>query len=130
MSKAAYPVILSKGKQTAYIVSIPDFDIDTQGKSLANALDMAADAIEMMGVCLQDNKEKIPKPSDINAIRVVADEIKTLVAVDFDEYRRKTATKKVRKNLTIPSWLNAEAEKAGVNFSLVLQNALKEELNL
>jgi predicted RNase H-like HicB family nuclease len=130
MSDSAYPIILSKGKQAAYVVFIPDFEINTQGDSLAHAIDMAKDAVEMMGVCLQDNHEPIPAPSDIAKIKVSGSEIKTLVAVDFDEYRKKTETKTVRKNLTIPSWLNQEAEKAGINFSAVLQNALKEQLGL
>ena len=54
----------------------------------------------------------------------------TLVDVDFAEYRRQNDLRSVKKNCTIPSWLNAEAERAGVNFSAVLQAALKEELHL
>jgi post-segregation antitoxin (ccd killing protein) len=50
--------------------------------------------------------------------------------VDFAEYRRKNDMRAVKKNCTIPSWLNYEAERAGVNFSAVLQTALKQELNV
>lgn len=56
--------------------------------------------------------------------------IVTLVDVDFAEYRRQNDMRAVKKNCTIPSWLNAAAEKAGVNFSAVLQAALKRELNI
>jgi post-segregation antitoxin (ccd killing protein) len=52
------------------------------------------------------------------------------VDVDVDAYRRKIENRTVRKNLTIPSWLNEQAEMAGVNFSSLLQKALKEELQL
>jgi hypothetical protein len=54
----------------------------------------------------------------------------TLVDVDFAEYRRRNDLRTVKKNCTIPSWLNYEAEKAGVNFSTILQAALKQELHI
>jgi post-segregation antitoxin (ccd killing protein) len=52
------------------------------------------------------------------------------VDIDFSEYRRAVDLKTVRRNVSLPSWLNAEAEKAGLNVSAVLQNALKQELRL
>ena len=128
--KTVYPVILTPAAEGGYDVSVPDFGTHTQGDDLAEALDMAVDAIEMMGVYLQDENEPIPEPSGINAIDVECDEIKTLVAVDFDAYRRKTETKGVRKTLYVPSWLNVKAEEAGVNFSAVLQDALKTKLGI
>ena len=54
----------------------------------------------------------------------------TLVDIDFDIYRRKNELRAVKKNCTIPSWLNYEAEKANINFSQVLQDALIQKLNL
>ena len=56
--------------------------------------------------------------------------ILTYVDVDFCEYRRRIDTKAVRKNVTIPSWLNYEAEHAGINISRVLQEALMNVLNV
>ena len=128
--KLVYPVILSPAEEGGYCVEVPDFDTHTQGIDLAEAIYMATDAIEMMGVYLQDKGQKVPKPSDINMIDVEANDIKTLVPVDFDAYRRKTATKVVKKTLSIPSWLNVEAEKAGINFSATLQEALKAKLEV
>ena len=49
------------------------------------------------------------------------------VDIDSDEYRRKIDTKVVRKNVSLPSWLNYEADKAGINVSRVLQDALMEK---
>lgn len=54
----------------------------------------------------------------------------SLVDVDFDEYRKKNDLRVVKKNCTIPSWLNFAAEQAGINFSAILQAALKKELNI
>jgi len=126
--RKVYTVVLTPAEEGGYCVTVPDFGTHTQGDDLPEALDMAQDAIEMMGIYLQDEKKPIPEPSDINAIEVEEGEIKTLVTVDFDAYRRKTETKGVRKTLYVPSWLNVKAEEEGVNFSAVLQEALKAKL--
>jgi predicted RNase H-like HicB family nuclease len=128
--KAVYPIILSKGKEHI-IVYIPDFNINTQGINEADAMEMARDAIGIMGVDMEDENESLPAPSALHNVKKENDaDIVTLVDVDFDEYRRKNDMKAVKKNCTIPSWLNFEAEKAGINFSAVLQTALKQELNI
>lgn len=61
-------------------------------------------------------------------IILTPNELITWVDVDFDAYRRAHDARTIRKNFTIPSWLNVEAEKAGINFSQVLQEALRERL--
>lgn len=127
--KAAYPVVLKKGS-SHIIVFVPDFNINTQGKDMAEALEMAADAIGLAGVYLEDEKAPIPKPSAIDSIKKEEAEILSLVAVDFDEYRRKNDMRTVKKNCTIPSWLCYQAERAGINFSATLQSALKKELHI
>jgi len=128
--RKVYPVVLTPAEEGGYCVTVPDMGTHTQGDDLAEALDMAKDAIEMMGVFLQDEKKTVPIPSDIAAIETKDGEIKTLVAVDFDAYRRKTETRGVRKTLYVPSWLNVKAEEEGVNFSAVLQEALKAKLGV
>jgi predicted RNase H-like HicB family nuclease len=128
--KAAYPVILIPVKEGGSCVEVPDLEVHTQGEDIADALYMAKDAIEMMGVFLQDEGTPIPAPSDIGTIKTKAGEIKSLVAVDFNEYRRKMGKKLVKKTLSIPSWLNLEADAAGVNFSATLQDALTTKLGV
>src|SRR5690606_23946162 len=112
-----------------YYVSIPDFDIATQGTSIVNAIEMARDAIGLVGVDMQDDGKELPKP---NSVKFEAKEgdIVTLVDVDFTEYRKKVDNRAVKKNCTIPYWLSVEAEKAGINFSKVLQEALMQKLNV
>ena len=129
--KTAYPVILTQGKKFV-VVYIPDFDINTQGTDLADALKMARDAIGLMGIDMQDDGEAIPTPSTIAKVQkdIPSGGIASLVDVDFDEYRRQNDLRTVKKNCTIPSWLNFEAERAGINFSAVLQAALKTELHI
>ena len=127
--KQAYPVIITKDKDF-FVASIPDFETGTQGESLAEAIEMARDAIGMCGCYMQDEKKDIPIPTDIGNVTKEASDILTLVDVDFDEYRKKHEMRTGRKNVTIPSWLNEEAESANINFSALLQKAIKAELHL
>lgn len=128
--KKAYPVILSRGEK--FIVAyVPDFEINTQGTDIADAIEMARDAIGVVGMDMEDDGESLPEPTAISEVRTdSAADIVTLVDVDFVEYRRKSDMRAVKKNCTIPSWLNFEAEKAGVNFSAILTAALKSELKI
>lgn len=129
--KTCYPVILSKTESgSGYLVTIPDFNNNTFGATIPEAVGMARDAINLVGVTLQDEHEPLPAPSDLNAIECKDGEIKTLVDVDFDAYRRMIDNRSVKKNCTIPSWLNEKAEAANINFSAVLQEALKQRLQI
>lgn len=127
--KNSYPIILTP-EDNGFTVFIPDFDINTQGRDLTEAIEMARDAIGLMGIDMEDDGEEIPIPGQVKDIKASVDEIISLVDVDFAEYRRKNQIKVVKKNCTIPSWLCFEAEKANINFSQVLQSALKRELKL
>ena len=127
--KAAYPIIMSKG-ESHIIVFIPDFGINTQGENYADAMEMARDAIGLMGIDMEDEKEMIPNPTALSEVVKEVGDVVTLVDVDFAEYRRRNDMRTVRRNVSLPSWLNAEAEKAGINVSAVLQSALKAELHL
>ncbi len=119
--KAVYPVVITPDNDF-YVVHVPDLDIGTQGTDLPDAIAMARDAIGLWGICQQDLGKAIPSPS-LN-ISHNNDEIVTLVDIDFDEYRRANDNRTVRKNVTIPGWLEYRSEKAGVNYSKVLTDAL------
>ncbi len=129
--KNAYPVIMTQGKEFI-VVFVPDFNINTQGKDVPNAIEMARDAIGLMGIDIEDDGEALPQASNIADIQAKAPSgsIVSLVDVDFTEYRRKNDMRAVKKNCTIPSWLNFAAERAGINFSATLQAALKKELGI
>ena len=129
--KVFYPVILEKCENgSGYLVTIPDFDNNTFGETIPEAIEMARDAINLLCVTYEDDKEKLPAPSDITALSCNANEIKTLVDADPDAYRRMLDNRAVKKNCTIPSWLNEKAEQANINFSAVLQEALKQRLQI
>ena len=129
--KKAYPIVMTRGKKFI-VVFVPDFNINTQGTDISDAMEMARDAIGLIGIDMQDDGETLPDASDMAEVQAKAPSgsIVSLVDVDFSEYRRRNDMRTVKKNCTIPSWLNFEAERAGVNFSAVLQAALKSELNI
>lgn len=128
--KNAYPIVMTQGTEFI-VVYIPDYDINTQGKDIPDAIEMARDAIGLIGIDRQDDGEALSEPSAISEVKAANEnDVVSLVNVDFSEYRRKNDRRTVKKNCTIPSWLNFEAEKAGINFSAVLQAALKSALHL
>lgn len=127
--KNSYPIILTP-EEKGFTVFIPDFNINTQGDDLTEAIEMARDAIGLMGIDMEDDGKTIPAASTAKDVKHTEGEIISLVDVDFAEYRRKNEMKVVKKNCTLPSWLCYEAEKANINFSQALQAALKRELNI
>lgn len=134
--KSVYPVFFTI-TDTIILVEVPDLEILTEGNDMSDAIEMARDAIELKCVSLEDDGIEIPSPSEISSLDVnagtFAEEgatVVSLVDIDSGEYRRKIDTKAVRKNVTIPSWLNYEAEHAGINVSRVLQEALMDVLHV
>ena len=90
---------------------------------------MARDAIGLMGIDMQDEGKELPVPYSKEYDKQETD-IVTLVDVDFAEYRKKVDNRAVKKNCTIPYWLSVEAEKVGINYSRILQEALMNILGL
>ena len=134
--KKMYPVIFTQAEDV-FLIEVPDLEIFTEGTDIENAIDMARDAISITIVSKEDNNEIIPEPTDIKNIDISKGEFYNLgksfvsiVDTDIIEYRRKVDTKPVRRNVSLPSWLNYEVNEAGINVSRVLQEALIEKLNI
>lgn len=131
-----YPIFFTKTNDCV-LVEVPDLEILTEGTDMNDAIDMARDAIELKCVSMEDEKEDIPTPSNINDLNVnngtFSDEGETIISfvdIDSTEYRKKIDTRTVRRNVALPSWLNYEADRAGVNVSRILQEALMSTLKL
>lgn len=137
--KNIYPVIFTplNDEKDTVLVEVPDLGILTEGYGMVDAVYMARDAIGLKGITREDEGKDIPNPSSLNDIDVLkgtfAEDGKgyvSLVDIDFVEYRRRVDNKTVRRNVTLPNWLNQEAEKAHINVSRVLQEALMAKLNV
>ena len=99
----------------------------TFGDSIQNAYLMAQDA---MGLYL-DDLTNFPKPTlNFSHITLHKNQFIAFVSIDMDEYDKKFNNKSIKKTLTIPEWLNYLSEKNNINFSQVLQEALKEKLGI
>jgi predicted RNase H-like HicB family nuclease len=105
-----------------------DFDIDAQGKDLPEVVSMARDAIGLMGIDMQDDGKTLPMPSDPYSLRYSETEILSVIDIDFDEYRRANDQRTVRRNVSLPSWLDEKATRSGINVSAILKDALLEKL--
>jgi predicted RNase H-like HicB family nuclease len=131
MSKYVYPALFTKEDDGKYSVTFPDFEsCYTGGDDMPDALDMAEDVLCLTLYDMEKDGKVIPTPSDSKAIGTSAADVVSLVGCDTEFYRRFYENKSVKKTLTIPMWLNERAERANVNFSGVLQEALKLQLHI
>ncbi|MCL2602904.1 MAG: type II toxin-antitoxin system HicB family antitoxin [Defluviitaleaceae bacterium] len=126
--KYAYPALLysDDGKIGVTVPDLPG--CHTFGEDLSDALIMAKDAVEGWLWDAENNQEPIPPAS--KTLPIKKSETFTLIAADTDEYRKAHDNRAVKKTLSIPSWLNRQAEKANAPFSQILQQGLKEYLKI
>ena len=114
-----------------YSVDFPDLQgCYTSGDDMSDAVYMAQDALCLSLYDLEQDEKPIPKASKPQDIKATGEQFTSVIAVDTDTYRRFYENKSVKKTLTIPMWLNERAEQANINFSGVLQSALKEMLHV
>lgn len=102
----------------------------TSGETLPEAIMMARDAMGGWLDCAIANGDEIPSPSSLSTVNSESGQDVALIDMDLEAYRRENDQRAIKKTLTIPSWLNTRAERAGVNFSQVLQQGLKEHLGV
>jgi len=122
-TKYAYPAVFTK-EESGYFVEFPDIQpCYTEGKTLEEAVIMAKDVLESRIELALERNEPLPHPSDIDSLD--GDKLMLIVA---DIKNIKSQTRYVKKTLSVPHWLNVAAEKEHINFSGVLQEALKEKL--
>ena len=128
--KAMYPALFEK-EDNCYNVTFPDLpEAITCGDTLEQAIEMAK---ECLGLCLdvrKENKEEIPVMSDPSRINCANGTFVMMIEFDSIDFNKRYNKKAIRKNVTIPAWLNELAEEKNVNFSNVLQNALMKKLNI
>lgn len=127
MDIVVYPVIFQQ-TEDGYIVRIPDLDQMTQGENLSDAIFMARDLISLWVMNLQDERKDVPSPGSVD-FDIPDGAIVSYVDANITEYRRKYGCATVKKNCSIPAWLNTRAEEMHLNFSKILQEALLQKVN-
>lgn len=130
-----YPACFYEEENGQYSVIYPDLNhLSTFGDNLQEAMEMAIDCLAGYLYDELQQGNELPKASNIKDIDVNAEytdyksAFVNIVSVDVEEYAKKHFAKSVKKTLTIPAWLNERAVEQGINFSQVLQEALKQKL--
>lgn len=128
--KYIYTAIIKKEAEDYYECSVPDLPgCVTSGYTLADAIDMITDAASGWLVVNEDEGNDIPAPTAQTDIKASPDDFKTLIQIDTIAYRAATDTRSVRKNVSLPAWMVALAEKRKLNCSKILQEAITKQLN-
>lgn len=124
--KLSYPAVFQPWDDgTGFTVEVPDLPgCVTEGETMADAIFMAVDAASGWVLTELEDGKPVPKASTLDAVPHEGGDIVSLIALDMDSYTEKYGNKAVRKNLTVPAWLNTFAESHDINFSKVLQVSL------
>ncbi len=127
--KLIYPAIFTPFEEgEGFTVTVPDLPgCISEGNSLVEAIDMGADAASGWILGELEEGNSFPAPSDLTAIEVSEPDFVSLLVLDVDAYAEHYGTQTVRKNITIPAWLNTYGEKNQINFSKVLTDALLQK---
>lgn len=127
-----YPAVFEPAEEGGYLVDFPDFDGNcyTEGDTLEEAFEMAQDVLAGTIINMSIDGDILPEASDIKSMNPSGDAFINYVEVDIIKYKNSELSKSVRKNVTIPAWLNMIVEARHVNVSGILQDALLEDFGL
>ena len=129
-----YPAIFSYEEDGVHIV-FPDLPgCVTFGKDEEDAVRAAREALTLHLYGMEQDEEAIPKPSSMMTLAeqeaLQKNEVFLLVEAFMPTFREKQSKRFVKKTLSVPYWMNVEAERIGLNFSQTLQNAILQKLEL
>ncbi len=131
MAKYFYPAIFTEEKNGNITVYFPDLEgCSTYGHDIIDALAMAGDSLSLMLYDMEEDNDPIPEPTPLQNLKVKKGSFASYISVDTMEYRKKFHNRAVKKTLSVPEWLNESATAAGLNFSQILQEGLKQALNI
>lgn len=114
-----------------YLVKFPDIpNCFTDGDNMADAILKGEDALSLILWGMEKDNETIPVPSAADKIQVPAGAILTYIAADTEPVSQINDTRAVRKNVSIPAWLDYFATSNNISLSNFLQKALIREYGL
>lgn len=127
----AYPAILTQDSK-GWEVFFPDLEnCFTAAETLEKAIMEARYVLEDVMYLREKDKDEIPSATELEDVEHKPGAIVQLVVASMPEVRREHSQKAVKKTLTIPAWMDEELKKhSNINVSLLLQNAIRQELNL
>ncbi len=125
-----FPAIFTYEDGQEIAVVFPDLDVATSGTDDNNAL---LSARELLGCALygmEEDGEEIPVPTPLSDVKTAENERAVLVDVYMPSIRMAKINRSVNRTVTLPAWLNAAALERNINFSQVLQDALKAQMHI
>lgn len=123
-----YPAVFTYEEGQEIAVFFPDLDVATSGENEDDALLSARELLGVVLSGLEEDGDVIPKASSLRDVVVEKNEKVVLIDVFMPSYRMANVNRSVNRTVTLPAWLNAAALEVNLNFSQVLQEALKEKL--
>ena len=123
-----YPAVFTYEEGQEIAVFFPDLDVATSGENEDDALLSARELLGVVLSGLEEDGEVIPKASSLRDVVVEKNEKVVLIDVFMPAYRMANINRSVNRTVRLPAWLNAAALEVNLNFSQVLQEALKEKL--
>lgn len=131
MKTYVYPAYFRKTTSETFSIDFPDLPgCTSSGDTIEEAMTMAREALSLHIYGILEDKEDLPVPSDLFVITQEEGSFLTLVEGRPDIIKTEIRNKSVKKTLTIPYWLNKEGERLNINFSQVLQDAVKEHIGI
>ncbi len=131
MDKYLFMAVFTPDPEGGYEIRFPDLPgCFSQGDSLEEAMIMAKDALELHLWGMEDDNISIPPATLPENIELQKGCFTVPISVYMPPVREEMNNKTIKKTLTLPAWLNRISEEAGVNFSQILQSALKEHLGI
>ncbi len=124
-----YPAIFNYDDDEISIV-FPDLGVATSGTDENDAFLSARELLGITMLGIEEDNEVIPKPTKLQDIKLNKGEKITLIDVYMPSLRKANINKSVNRTVTLPAWLNAKALEYNINFSQLLQDAIKKELHL
>ena len=125
--KYIYPAIFTE-EEDGILVDFPDLpSCYTDGATIEEAFENAEDALALALWQLEEKRSEIPTPSAPAALTVPKGASVALVRADTLPVRQMNDTRTVRKNVTLPGWMDTLAREHNINFSKLLQNAICKE---
>ena len=125
-----YPAVFGYEDGEEISVVFPDLDVATSGENDDDALVSARELLGLTMAGLEEDGEPIPAPTALKDVQLEANERAVLVDVYMPAVRLAHVNRSVNRTVTLPAWLNAAALERGVNFSQVLQEALRSQLRV
>ncbi len=120
-----YPAVFSYEDGQEISVFFPDLDVATSGVNDDDALLSARECLGITLFGLEEDGIDLAAPSALSAIKTEDNEKTVLIDVFMPSVRLANINRSVNRTVTLPAWLNAAAAERNVNFSQVLQEALK-----